>query len=460
MKKNILVLVLLFILSSGIFGQTDKSETSSTLMLSSSTISITIGGAFLVNGTFPALPTERVDQFVTRIFMEAKKDALKNKDEYQNTAEVIKKIDNYARRNIKLKRVTGEEFSLDLEKFRITGDFVNNPYLKSDDVLIFPDIDNSRNYISVFGAVNNPVTFQFVDGDKLSDAIAFSRGINPAYENVNTIQIIRLSYDGNKEHTFVYKLSENPSLQRGDRIFVLADETQKKDFRIYIAGEVNRPGFIPITKNNTQLIDVIKKAGGIKETADLNRAELIRGANVFKSILFTQEFEALLMQRMSNITSEDSLSFSVDNKLRFSRGNGTIDFNKLSDTSSTESKFILRDGDYVFIPEKINLVYVFGQVNVPGYVQYVQGEDYQYYINKAGGIGQTAKGDVYLIKGKTRSWIQVNEDNKSSVEAGDYLWLPKENPRTFQWYLDRVLTVSSVVGTLATILLLITQLTK
>jgi hypothetical protein len=33
----------------------------------------------------------------------------------------------------------------------------------------------------------------------------------------------------------------------------------------------------------------------------LNRAELIRGANVFKSPVFNEEFEKLLMQRMADI---------------------------------------------------------------------------------------------------------------------------------------------------------------
>jgi len=74
-------------------------------------------------------------------------------------------------RNITLKRTNGEELKLDLMKFRRTGDFVNNPYLKNDDVLIFPSSDLDRNFFSINGAINKPGKYHFRDGDKLNNAI-------------------------------------------------------------------------------------------------------------------------------------------------------------------------------------------------------------------------------------------------------------------------------------------------
>ena len=249
-------------------------------------------------------------------------------------------------------------------------------------------------------------------------------------------------------------------MKLGDRIIVLADETNRKDFKIYVAGEVNRPGYIPITKNTTTLKDVVQKIGGFKNNADLNRAELIRGANVFKSPIFSEEFEQLMMQRMANISEEDSLSFITDNKLRFARGNAVLDFSRLNDSSSIESKFVIKDGDYIFIPEKLDLVYVFGQVKFPGYVNYISGKEMDFYINKAGGIGKTAKEEIYLIKGKSRAWTLIEEETSYAIEPGDFIWIPKEIPRNFDYYVNRIVAVSSVVGTLATVILLIVQLGK
>lgn len=465
--KKLLISLLLILISTKLFSQDEKVGLSSSQLYLQS-INVTIGGSFIVTGSFPAYPNERVDQFVSRIFNTARENYLKmlqNKqaqgelDIYQLLREK-NNIDEFALRNISLKRANGTELKLDLAKFRINGDFKNNPYLSNDDVLVFTVLDLQKDFFSIEGAINQPGKYQYVEGDKLSDAIELAMGINPAYENVQNVSISRLNYDGTKEDVFIYKISDNPEIKRGDRIIIIADETQKRDFKVYIDGEVIRPGNIPITKNNTTIREVLLKAGGFKPTADLNRAEIIRGANVFRSVIFSEEFESMMMNRMSNITKDDSLTFAIDNQLRFSRGNGIIDFNRVLDSTSRDSKFIVKDGDYIFIPEKLNLVYVFGQVNNPGYVEYVPDRDWNYYVSKTGGIGEIAKNEVYLIKGESRSWISLKKDKSQNIEPGDYIWIPKKIPRTFDYYMNRIMVISSVVGTLATLILIIIQAGK
>jgi len=187
---------------------------------------------------------------------------------------------------------------------------------------------------------------------------------------------------------------------------------------------------------------------------------LIRSVNVFKNPFFSEEFENLMMSRMANISVEDSLSFVIDNKLRFARGNGLINFAKIMDSTNSEGSFIVKDGDVIFIPEKINLVYVFGQVGKPGYVKHNPDENFQFYIQKAGGIGATAKGEIYLIKGQSRTWLEVDEDSKEKIEPGDYIWVPKEPLRTFDYYVSRFGSYVGILGGVATVILLIIQLGK
>lgn len=457
-KLYIKFCIFMLLISGTIVAQQDKTTTLEKLLPSTSAISVTIGGTFIVNGTFPAIPNERVDQFVTRIYNTARENAMAvDKENPNRLSDLKKELATYAKRNIQLLRANGSKIMLDLEKFRYTGDFKNNPYLQNDDVLIFPKVDMDHNFVGISGAVNKETIFQFVDGDRLSDALLFADGLNKAYENIKSVEINRLSYDGEKLQKLVCNISEDPILQRGDRVIVLADETQRKNFFVLVAGEVSRPGKIPITHNSTTLKEIVDAVGGFRSTADLNRAELIRGANAFRSVVFTEEFEAMMMQRMANISPEDSSSFLIDNKLRFARGNGTIDFSKISDTNSQASKFVVKDGDYIYIPEKVNLVYVFGQVNIPGYIQYKEGENYSYYITKAGGKGITAKDDIYVIKGKTRSWIKIDDDVKVVIEPGDYIWIPKTTPRNFSFYLQRVTAISSIIGTIATLVLVFAQ---
>lgn len=425
-----------------------------------STISVTIGGDFIVTGTFPAVIGERVDQFVTRIFNAAKTERVGTTANAEQREQVFKQLADYTKRDIQVKRVNGQKLTIDLEKYRFSGDYSQNPYLQNDDVIVFPFDDLERNFIYVTGAVNNSTKFQFVEGDKLEDAILFAGGIDKGFEKVTSAEISRLDASGEKETKMIVNISENQLLKRGDRITVVGEETFRRDFSVTVAGEVFRPGTITISKGSSTLKEVIEKAGGFLSSADLSRAELIRGANVFKSTLFSEELDQFLMSRMAEISPEDSLSLIIDNKLRFIRGNGVLDFTKINDTSSAASKFSVRNGDYIHIPEKLNLVYVFGQVYTPGYVAFIDGKGVDYYISKAGGKGQNAKEDIYLIKGKSRSWTKIEKDVPYTIEPGDFIWLPKEPVRTFSYYLDRVMAVSSIISALATVLLLVIQFKK
>jgi protein involved in polysaccharide export with SLBB domain len=449
----------------------NMSELQNSSMLALNKISVTIGGDFITNGTFPASATERVDEFITRTYNEYRIAMLSTTKDSRSFAELKQTIDEYAERGIILKHINGTEQRIDLKKFRLTADFNENPYLLNGDVLIFPQIDWDRNFIEVEGAVNKPVQFQFVEGDKLSCAILFARGISSAYESSDKIEITRLSYDGMNEEIIEVSLEENPLLKRGDRIRVVANETQKRDFKVLVGGEVNKPGYVYITKNSTTIKEVIEKVGGFKENADLINAELIRGTlqsrsnnknapfqnrrRSFNLRAFSVQTDLLMMNRMADIIPEDSLSLIQDNQLRNSKSIVTVDFKEVLNDTSDNSKFIVKDGDIIYIPEITDLVYVYGQVMNPGYIDYVDSASYKYYINKTGGIGNRAKDEVYLIKSKTRAWIDMtDEDNQYTIESGDYIWVPKDIPRNFDYYLTRTARIAGVIAAVATVVLL------
>jgi protein involved in polysaccharide export with SLBB domain len=423
-------------------------------------ISVTIGGKFIVNGTYPAMFSERVDQFITRIYDAAKENSLRIAQDLGTAEKINKNLDEeYAIRGIILKSANGEEKIIDLAEFRVNGDFKNNPYLKNDDVIIFPAVDLDRNFVRIMGAVNNPIKFMFVEGDKLSDAIALAQGVNKAYDNVTTATIYRLSYDGSIIDSINIKLTDDILLNRGDRIVVQAEETKRKDYVVNVIGEVNKPGFIPITKNKTTVADVITQAGGFTNNADIPRAEIIRGANAFESILFSEQLEKLLMSRMSTLIEGDSLYFEIDEKLRFLRGNGLVDFTKIFNKDSLAGDFIMQDYDVIYVPPKIDLVYVYGQVNNAGYIRYSPDKTYNYYLKLGGGIGETAS-DIYIIKGQSRSWINAEDNPEIIIEPGDYIWVSKKTPRTFWYHIEQVGKVAGILGAVTTVILLFIQIRK
>ncbi|MHB8904515.1 MAG: SLBB domain-containing protein [Melioribacteraceae bacterium] len=450
-------------------------------LLKANLISVTVGGSFVVNGSFPALMTERADQFITRIFTEAKSQILAGAKDEKMMGKIKNEFESFAKRDILLKRFSGEVIKLDLEKFRLTGDFRFNPYLKNDDVIIFPAYDEERNFVDVTGAVNKPVKFQFVEGDKISDAILFAQGINKAYDNVNEAEISRLTEKGTKEEIINVKLADDFALQRGDRVRILFAENNKMDFKVLVLGEVNKPGEIAITKDNTNLRDVIVKAGGFTNDAWLEKAEQLKGTSKtqmlrMKSIkesyikgerlnllmserYFNDPFlEQMKILRMNDLYSEDSLTIIIDNILRVLQNNRTIDFTKVLMQGSDEGNSLVSDGDIIVIPKKEELVYVFGQVANPGYVSYKKEKDHNYYLTKAGGVGRNAQDDIKIIKGNSYAWFDASK--KIPIDAGDFIYVPKDVPKPFEYYLKNIGTAAGIVGSIATIILLLVQFGK
>lgn len=482
--RKIIFAVLLFLL----FNLTNaqdlsniQSQPSSSDMQALNLINVTVGGAFVINGTFPALRTERVDQFVTRVFSKYESQVVSGTKDKELLDVLKAQLNSYAKRDITLKRFDGTELKVDLEKFRLTGDFSYNPYLKNNDVLIFPVLDLERNYIDISGAVNLPVKFQFVEGDKLSDAILFANGLNPAYKNITTAEISRLSYNGEKQVVKKINISDNPYLQRGDRIKIIAENNQKVNYKVLVLGEVQQPGYVYITKNNTTLKNVIKNSGGFTKYASLERSTILRGTNEDNILRikaleylfskdknvnvneFTKKFdfsklENLSMLRMSDAQTEDTIYYSIDMKLRQFENNGLVDFTKIFSDDSTKNKFIVKDGDVILVPEKSNTVYVFGQVNSPGYVPFDTGKDFNYYIKKAGGFGEDYKDDIKIIKGKTKSWLSADESTE--INPGDFVYVPKSPPRNLFYYLRTASFITSIASALATVAILILNLKK
>lgn len=318
----------------------------------------------------------------------------------------------------------------------------------------------------------------YVDGDKLSDAILLAQGINQAYKNVTKAEIDRLSYDGNSMKVDTVDVNSDYPLKRGDRIIVLAKENQRKEFSVLVLGEVNKPGSYPITRDSTTLTEVINRAGGIRSTASLVKARVFSGNTV--PLLLEKEYgislkdkpdiinmqmtnfivsqEQLMMVRLSNLTEEDTSYFFLENQLRVLQNGSGIDFTKLDDKNSEASKYIVKNGDIILLPKKQFAVYVFGQVVHPGLVPYSEGQDYKYYVNKAGGMGPYAKDAVMLIKAGSEEWISV--DKNPSIHDGDYIFVPKEPQRSFNYYVGRVGQYLGIISSVATVVLLLVSLRK
>jgi len=474
MKIN-LAISIIFILALSMPAQVLDGKMNNTNLINNVTISVTIGGDFPVTGSFPAFISERVDQFVTRLYLEARERAVKITNDPRIIAQIEEKLNNFSLRGITLKRSNGDELIVDLQRFRSSGDFAFNPYLKNDDVLIFPVNDINRNFFTISGAVNNPNIFYFVEGDSLFDALDLAMGINPAFEDVDRIILTRLSYDGETMMVDTADININFRLQRGDKIRVLAPETQRKNFYVLVLGEVNNPGQYAITKNNTTLYEVLKSAGGFTSQASLRRAKLYTGNSL--AVFLEKQYginlkdqpdleniqlrntivnlETMLMYRMSNIYPEDTSYFFMENQLRVLTEGSSLDFTQIENEDSDIAKYILKNGDVIVIPEIRKSVYIFGQIASPGYIPFIEGKDYEYYVNEAGGLGELAIADeIMVIKAGSRAWISpINHEVK--IQEGDYIYVPKEQLRSFRSYAVEYSIYVGMLASIATVILLV-----
>lgn len=94
----------------------------------------------------------------------------------------------------------------------------------------------------------------------------------------------------------------------------------------------------------------------------------------------------------------------------------------------------------------------------PGHVPYVEGEDFEYYVRKAGGLTERARaGDLKIIKAGTRQWLSPKE---TAIEEGDYVWVPKEPERPFSYYMNIIGQTASIVSVAVSIVLLVIQSKK
>ena len=177
-----------------------------------------------------------------------------------------------------------------------------------------------------------------------------------------------------------------------------------KPVRVYLIGQVNRPGLYGVpdgAPEECRLINFINLSGGFTPYAELDQ---------------------ITVKRKNEST--------------------TIDFYKAEKDGDIGQNVILKDGDTVVVPQKYNQVYVLGYVFRPGPVRYIEGANVSDYIGSAGGFTRFAATDnIGIIRGDpanpTVIKVQVNKylawDKDSANPAiipGDVIYVPQS------WFAD------------------------
>jgi hypothetical protein len=102
----------------------------------------------------------------------------------------------------------------------------------------------------------------------------------------------------------------------------------------------------------------------------------------------------------------------------------SCDFRKAFADTASPDNIILFSGDIIVIPRIPDRVYVYGQVNQPGYVRYIPNKPMAWDIERAGGFAEGGRKDrARIIRGKTKVWVDGEVGN---VDPGDEVYVPRD----------------------------------
>lgn len=344
-----------------------------------------------------------------------------------------------ALRSIKLIR-GGLSTTYDLLRFYRLGELEQNPYLQDNDVVVISAIDK---FVTLSGGINLPGDLEFVPGDKLEDIVQLSMGFSfdadPAKLTVYRYLANRIDYEvlkldyRNNNHSF--------ALQADDRILIPQDSEIRTRQRVKISGQVKNPGEYVI-EHDTTLNDLIIQAGGITSRGDLKNL-------VFYNEKLNSEpdmyLEMLMQRSMSDMTPLE-YSYLRSGLLQL-KGKYSFDAGRFAATSGQEANPLLHEGDHLFIPEKMDMVWVSGQVRHPGLVPWVEGKDWDYYIQAAGGYANNRKvGKGRLIRGLSGNWVKP--DKNLPIMPGDTVFVPGQTDRSLWVDIKDVATLASSLITI------------
>lgn len=329
----------------------------------------------------------------------------------------------YSLRNVTVIHSDGTSETADI----IKATALNNPdydkYIKENDEIIVPYELEDFPTISVAGAVRKPGIYPFKKDDDLNLLIKASGGFS---DDADLDNIILINGDGISQ-----KIKVNPDLSPAQNVPLYpgailnigrkAVEIKQNAGLVSVIGNVKKSGNFVITPGKTRLKEVIEMAGGFSSDAYLPLATIIRKENKFISA-FNPGREYFEKFKQTDLTMEDTIRFNID--ISYKKPYVACDFYELFVNNDESHNVILEDGDLITIPSNPKSVYVFGQVKNPGYINFFEGKDIDWYIERAGGYAPKAdKKRARIIRGKNKVWIEQEKNVK--VFAGDEIYVPK-----------------------------------
>ncbi|WP_214071523.1 SLBB domain-containing protein [Mucilaginibacter sp. dw_454] len=323
---------------------------------------------------------------------------------------------------------------------------------REDSVTITSVFDLHDKYkVTIKGQVRKPGDFSYADSMKVADLIVKAGGFaegasakrievsrrvfdsDPSQKNSRVAQVFSINVDANLKFENI-----NFSLKPFDIVSIYSlpgYETQKV---VKVEGEVIFPGYYTIEKKNEKISDLVRRAGGLTQSADVEGGSLKRDnaavLGVDKTKLDTLALNRERNERLRRLQRnyKDTTGVSIDTA-QFRNNYVGIDLKKILAHPAGGEDLILENGDVLRIPKEQQTVRVNGEVLYPSAVVYQQSKSFRGYVLNAGGFSPNAlKRGAYVVypngtvKGTTK-FLFFN--NHPRVKPGSEIYVPEKPPR-------------------------------
>jgi protein involved in polysaccharide export with SLBB domain len=351
---------------------------------------------------------------------------------------------------------------------------------REDSVHIFSIFDLRDKYqVTINGEVRNPGTFAYASGVKVADLILKAGGLAEG-ASMKRIEVARRINNGDQSSktgalSQVFSVNIDTDLKPGqgdfelmpfDIVSVYGLPGYEKQKVVKIEGEVLYPGTYTITNKGEKISDLIKRAGGLTASADVEGGTLKRdniailGINKNKSDTASVEQERI--DRLNRL--KRSYKDSTDNtNLRARNSYVGIDLKSILKSPGSSIDLLVEDGDLVRIPMMQQIVRVNGEVLYPSAVVYSSSKSFKGYVLNAGGFSPRAlRSGAYVVypNGTVKGTSKVLFFNSHpSVKPGSEIFVPTK-PEPKGNTLQTVLGLSTGLASIGAIILGIISLHK
>ena len=340
------------------------------------------------------------------------------------------------------------------------GDIMNGTSadieLRKNDIITVINVNTitERGGFTIQGLVNMPGTYPYAEGTSLEDLILQAGGLREGASTArveisrrvidqnatDATNILAQTYTVNIEEGLGVKEAKEFILKPYDLIQVRRSPTYSEQKIISLNGEVLFPGEYVLESRAERVSDIVRRAGGLLESAYVKGAYLRRMRTADQRELRNETMRLA----SSHNQSEDSII--IDQSATSDQFYVGINLQKALDNPGSTEDFVLQPGDVIFVPETQSTVAITGDVLFPNTVVYVPGKKLKYYIEQAGGYGDSArKKNTYIVY---MNGSVAKASGNPTIEPGCQIIVPtKPDKQGFDW--TKVLSIATTLGSIA-----------